>query len=68
VQGKGKGKGKGKASKTNEAEKTVNEMNSSNRKTEIVKLKALDVFAGCGGMELTICIACLFYTSFIYVC
>jgi len=54
MQGKGKGKGKGKASKSSEAEKAANEANSGSGKTEVVKLKALDVFAGCGGMPLII--------------
>ena len=52
MQGKGKGKGKGKASKSSDAEKAVSEVNSGSRKTEVVKLKTLDVFAGCGGTEL----------------
>jgi len=52
AQGKGKGKGKGKASKSSEAEKAMNEVNNGSGKSEIVKLKALDVFAGCGGMQL----------------
>jgi len=55
MQGKGKGKGKGKASKSSETDKAVSETNNASNKTEIVKLKALDVFAGCGGMELSLC-------------
>jgi len=55
TQGKGKGKGKGKASKSNEAEKPVSEVTDELKKTEIVKLKALDVFAGCGGIAHLVC-------------
>ena len=56
TQGKGKGKGKGKASKSSDAEKAVSEVISGSRKTEVVKLKTLDVFAGCGGTELIECV------------
>jgi plasmid rolling circle replication initiator protein Rep len=46
--GKGKGKGKNRAVKDVEDNSKATEDNSE-MKTEIVKLKALDVFAGCGG-------------------
>jgi len=71
MQGKGKGKGKGKASKSSDAEKAVSEVNSGSRKTEVVKLKTLDVFAGCGGTELIECVvffqfsACLLFWNLI---
>ena len=52
MQGKGKGKGKGKSSKSSEIEKPASEFNGDCRKTEIVKPKALDVFAGCGGTDI----------------
>jgi len=55
VQGKGKGKGKGKASKSAEVEKPADEVYSDSKNAEIVKLKALDVFAGCGGTALALC-------------
>jgi len=55
AQGKGKGKGKGKSTKSSEIEKPAADVNTDDRKTEIVKLKALDVFAGCGGIELVTC-------------
>lgn len=46
--GKGKGKGKGRAAKDVEDRGRTTE-DDGEMKTEIVKLKALDVFAGCGG-------------------
>jgi len=64
VQGKGKGKGKGKSTKS--SEKPAGEVSCDGRKTEVVKLQALDVFAGCGGVQFTVC-RCrrrrLFFTS-----
>jgi len=54
-QGKGKGKGKGKSSKSSESEKAASVVDGDNRKTEMVKMKALDVFAGCGGIGLLLC-------------
>jgi len=45
-------------------EKAVSEVNGSDiRKTDIVKLKALDVFAGCGGMGI---VADLFISLAVY--
>jgi len=53
VQGKGKGKGKGKSTKSSEVvDKPMDFEVNSGKKTEVVKLKALDVFAGCGGRDL----------------
>jgi hypothetical protein len=50
LQNKGKGKGKGKGKANKDAEDGSKKTNENGEKTpEIVKLKALDVFAGCGG-------------------
>jgi len=53
AQGKGKGKGKGKSSKSSEVDQLASEVDSDSRRAEVVKLKALDVFAGCGGSRNT---------------
>ena len=65
MQGKGKGKGKGKSTKSTEVEKPAGEVNGDGGKTELVKLKTLDVFAGCGGRTLVahMSLALYVYTS-----
>lgn len=57
VQGKGKGKGKSKSIKSSvDVDKPMDSEVNSGKRSEFVKLKALDVFAGCGGMLLlTVC-------------